>query len=655
MGTWTQKNREVALKTSLGEDVLLFDSMRGREALGELFVFELDLLSANVELCANKLLGTAVSIELAAAGGVREFNGIVTSFGLAGRGLDAGDPRLVAYRAAVRPRLWLLTRGAHCRFFHDRTVLDIARQVLGDYSVDYRSECTASYPKLAHCAQYRETDFDFLCRLFEREGIYYFFEHRGGKDILVLADAPSAHAEIAHYGSIGFQYWLAGAMPLVESVHEWVFEEALVAGTSEVNAFDFNNVKLSEHQGLLARATSDEGRRAYVMADYAVGYDAQSDGHRYAQARIEAHQAMAARALGRASARGIVPGRTFALTDHPRHDQNRDYLVVQATYEVRSDGYLPAGDSGNEPVRVFDCAFTAIPKGKAYRMPLRTPRPRAGLQTAIVIAPDGDEMAASSCVQVKVQFHWEQFDPPSASTRMQRAWVRVAQGWAGKNWGAMFVPRAGQEVVIDFLGSDPDHPLVVGSVYNSANAPPYALPAHAAVATIRTKALGGNDRNELRFNDKDLQVLLYTGGRRDTYVKRNDLGWVGGDRHAIVQGKQLVKVGARHLTVTGAQSVKVGTSASLSAGANVVHKAGANYVVDGQIVHVKGGVDVVIESGAMLTLKAGGSFITLGPAGVQISGPIVGLNSGGAAGSAPGGSPEPPSEPEKADDGSSVK
>lgn len=655
MGTAKPTEIQVTLEHGVGGGALRFRRMRGRERLAQPFEFTLDLLSDATSISTKDLLGAGVSVSLEAVGGQREFNGIVTRVKIDDYGLNDGGVKRVTYRAIVRPRLWLLTRGSHCRFFHDRTVLEIVETLLNDYSVDYRSECTAHYERLDHCAQYRETDFDFFSRLLEREGIYYFFEHTGGKDVLVLADAPTAHKPLPNYGAISFQPWLTDDAPLIESIGEWTFEDELVAGTSEVNAFDFKNVSSSEHQGLLARATSDDGRRAYVLSDYSLDYHAQGDGHRYAQAHIEAHQALAACAEGRASARGMRAGGTFALTGHPRRDQNREYLVVDVDYTLGRADDPASGDTQSAAEPIFECRFTVIPKSRAYRAQRCTPRPRAGLQTALVIAPDGDELAVSAYLQVKVQFHWEQFNPPSSSERMQRSWVRVAQNWAGKNWGAVFVPRAGQEVVVAFLDGDPDRPIIVGSVYNSANETPYALPAHGAVAAIRTKAIEGSEHNELRFNDKDLQLLLYTGGRHDTYVKKKELTWIGEDQHTIVQGKQLVKVGAQHLTISGAQNIKVDASASLHAQANVIHRAGMTYALGAEIVHIKGDAQVVIEASAMLTLKVGDSFVTINPAGVQISGPIVAINSGGAAGAGPGGSPASPSEPEKADDGSSIK
>jgi type VI secretion system secreted protein VgrG len=654
MSTSLQANRAARVTTVLPGDTLVLSTMDGVEAISRPFEMRVTLLSEQGSLTAKALLGTRLSIELDALARARQFNGVVASFAIDGTVAHEARPALFRYEAIVRPSFWLLTRGSHCRFFHARTVLEIVEAVLDEYGIDYRNACTASYPALEHCGQYDESDFAFVSRLLERDGIYYFFEHEDGRDRLVLADAPSAPA---HGGAIAFGAAWVNAQTLGESIHRWRFEERLTAGKSELTAFDFNNAKASaQQQALVVRASADAGERRYGAARFETHYVTAQDGHRLAQAQIDALRASGVRAVGAATARAIRPGGIFTLTGHPRADQNADYLVTQASYQIRAGDYAPQSNATGRDAPVFECTFEALPSRMPFRPERVTPRPHAGIQTAMVVAADGNEMATERHGCIKVQFHWEQLDPPSASDRMRRCWVRVAQGWAGRSWGMVFMPRMGQEVIVAFLDGDPDRPLVVGSLYNSANPPPYALPAHESISAIRTASLSGDgERSELRFDDKNLQVLLYTGGRADSYVKRNSLAWVGEDSHAIVEGKQLVKVGEQDLTIDMSQRVKVGGSASLSAGIDVLHEAGASYCVQGEIVHVKGGASVVIEATAMLTLKCGGSFVTLTPAGVQISGPLVGLNSGGAAGSAPGGSPQAPSAPKKADDGSGAR
>ncbi|WP_235610684.1 type VI secretion system Vgr family protein [Bordetella sp. H567] len=642
----------------LAADTLLLCGLRGEERLGKPFEFRLELLSADAGIDPAKLLGSEIRVRLDTSSGKREFNGIVSRFGIAGAALSQDRPdRLTRYRAIMRPRLWLLSRSSHCRFFFDMSVPDIVRQLLDDHQVVYRIACTASYPKLQHCAQYRETDLDFMSRLLEREGIYYYFEHANGTETVVLVDSPQAHEATPGYESILFSPLAIDDGAPQESIYRWALDAEIAPGTSEFNAFDFLNVKSSESQGLLARATAEADTGAGTLEEYALRYDDQADGRRHAQARLDAHRARSRRATGRATARGVKPGAWFRMTDHPRADQNDEYLVVSADYRLGGDDYTAAPRAAHERKPVFDCTFSAIPRQQPWRAACATPVPRPGLQTAMVVAPDGEPMATDAHGRVKVQFHWEQFNPPKASQRMQRCWVRVAQAWAGKGWGAVFVPRAGQEVVVDFLDGDPDHPMIVGSVYNSRNPPPYIGAGHAEIAAIRTDSLGDGekDRNELRFNDKALQVLLYTGGRFDTYVKKSGFTWVGEDEHRTVKGRQLLHAGAQHISVSGSRKVKVDGSASLKAAVNVLHQAGMSYVVNGEMVHIKGGATVVIEAEAMVSLKVGNSFISVNAAGVQISGPIVALNSEGAAGSGPGGSPESPETPEKADDGSSVQ
>lgn len=657
----TQAHRAARVKTALPDDTLVLAAMDGYEAMSKPFALRLTLLGRRNDLEARALLGTRMSVSLDTTSRVRQFNGVVASFTSAEDSWGDAEHALYRYEAIVRPTLWLLTRGAHCRFFHARTALEIVETVLGEYGVELRNACVARYPTLEHCAQYDETDFDFVSRLLEREGIYYFFEHADGKDRLILADAPSA---LAHDGAIEFTQSLIDGRPLHEAIYRWRYTEELPSDTVELTAFDFRNAKGSaEQQSLVVRAAQGATTPRFRIAEYATHYETQETGRRLAQASIDALQASAVFASGAATDRSIRPGGLFAMRGHPRAGQDGDYLVVQARYRVRIGDYSPQRHVGPAPTRqpgqsthfepVFDCTFRALPKDRPFRPPRITPRPHAGLQTALVVAASGEEMSTERHGCVKVQFHWEQFDPPVESERMRRCWVRVAQGWAGRNWGMVFMPRAGQEVIVAFIDGDPDRPLVVGSLYNSANPPPYALPAHEAISTIRTASLAGDgERNELRFDDEKLQLLLYAGGRADSYVRRSALAWVGEDAHAIVEGRQLVKVGSHDFTIDGGQRVKVGASASLSAGADVLHEAAVNYVAKGQIVHVKGGASVVLEAGAMLTLKCGGSFVTLTPAGVQISGPLVGLNSGGAAGSAPGASAQPPDAPRKADDGS---
>ncbi|CAM3609882.1 type VI secretion system Vgr family protein [Bordetella flabilis] len=669
----------------LPQDARLHE-FRGRERLGRAFNFKVLFSSARSDLSPDTVLGSPVTIKLKDRHGDRIFAGIVARFSFLGVGGLTKDavPARTRYRVVIRPRLWRLTWSSHSRFFYDKSVLDIVKLLLDEQEVDYRVACTANYPKRDNCTQYRETDFDFLNRLLQREGIYYYFEYTAHGDRLVLVDDPQQHAPISGDADVPYNPVLdENGIPFGDVVYRWKSHRRIVPGKSETNAFDFLNVARSTSQGLLARATSPQQETpSYVIEEPGLWYVDEADGRRYAQGRLDSWLGRAAPVAGRSSAARMCTGGVFRLGGHPYKDPDGEYLVTEMKYRmsagdpiagsrVRAVASAPAGAAERTvpgafagiPARkrrknsLFDCTFRAIPKGCRFRGSCWAPVPTIGPQTAVVVAASGDDFATDAHGRIKVQFHWEQFNPPGASQRMQRCWVRVAQAWAGKGWGAMFLPREGQEVLVDFLNGDPDVPVVVGGLYNSSNKPPYTLPGAGAVSTIRTRGTGTQDgeRNELRFNDEKLQVLLYTDGRYDNYVKGSGLAWIGKDAHTIVKERQLVEAGSQHITVQGDHRIKVGQSISVQAGQSLTQKVDENYVVEGLVAHIKALEKVVIEANAQISLKVGASFVTVTPEGVQISGPMVMLNSGGAAGTGPGGSPASPEQPEQADDGSSVK
>ncbi|WP_179401426.1 type VI secretion system Vgr family protein [Burkholderia guangdongensis] len=673
--TTRDPHRQVSVTCAAAGDDLKFLRLTGTEELGRLSRFQLELLSTSNALKPGDLLGQDISVELSLpAGGERQINGIVTAFRIAVPG-DKTRNRMARYEATVRPRLWLLTRASHCRFFYEMTVPDIVTKVLQDYNVDLSNKCAATYPTLEHCAQYRETDFDFVSRLLEREGIYYYFEHSGGKHTLVLTDSGDVHAPLDHYPTISYD---PGYGPLTEKegIYDWMAGAELQTGTYEVNDYDFEKPSASNQQGLLSRSTRPTAYDApvYTMQEHLTGHVQSSDGDRYAKVGVEIRQTRNDSITGRSTVRAIWPGGLFKLTGHATDDQNRDYLVVRATYEINSDEYV---STRNVSLPFFDCDFVALRKENHFRSERLTPRPVVGgPQTAVVVGPDGDEIHTDKYGRIKVQFHWEQFAPPAnANERMKRCWARVSQGWAGKNWGAFFLPRIGQEVIVDFIEGDPDRPLVTGSVYNASLMPPYALPANSALSTLKSNSTkGGGGYNEVRFDDTKGSEQLFFHAEKDheTWIKNDTLTNVANDRHLKIGGNEFVEVdGACHETVKGArnaqvngtrsdavqgdQNTQVDGSVSLKAGQNLQEKVGANWAIEAAAnIHIKAGANVVIEAGAMLTLKVGGAFVVIDPMSVSVVGTPIKLNSGGSAGSGDGASPTAPTAPTAptdADDG----
>lgn len=653
-------NRNVTVLYKGSDSTLLFLRMTGSDELSRLSEYRVDLLCEQNSITPADALGQDLSIALALpGGGERQFNGIVTVF----RMISPGYPQYgskAGYQAIVRPRLWLLTRGSHCRFFYQKTVPEIVMSVLTDYSVDVSNRCTATYPKREHCAQYRETDFDFVSRLMEHEGIFYYFEHARGRQTMVLADAGDVHGPIPDYQSVPYRDREAAAREDIECVYEWFAGGELQTGYYETNDYDFENPSSSLQGGLRARATRTQpyDEPSYTMQEHLTGHTTPADGDRYARVGVEIRQARNDRIEGRASMRGIWPGGLLQLSEHPVDGWNDGYLVVSASYEINSDTYASSrAAQGLSKMPLFDCGFTALRKDNQFRAERLTPRAVvSGLQTAVVVGESGAEISTDEYGRIKVQFHWEQLYENESSEIMDRCWARVSQGWAGKTWGMFFLPRVGQEVIVEFIEGNPDYPLITGSVYNASLMPPYKLPANAAVATIKsnsTPKAAGN--NEVRFIDKAGGEQLFFHAQKDheTWVINDALMNVGNDRHLKVTANEYVQVsGDRHDHVSGAQNAKVDGAASLEVGGKLQEKVGTDYAIDaGKNIHIKAGMNVVIEAGVSITLKAGGAFVVIGPSSVAVSGMPIQLNSGGSAGSGDGSSPTAPTDPKDADDG----
>jgi type VI secretion system secreted protein VgrG len=270
----------------------------------------------------------------------------------------------------------------------------------------------------------------------------------------------------------------------------------------------------------------------------------------------------------------------------------------------------------------------------------------------MVVGPTGDEIHTDEFGRVKVQFHW---DRHSEADENSSCWIRVAQVWAGKNWGAMYIPRIGQEVIVEFIEGDPDRPIITGRVYNDQAMPPYGPKTNPTMSTLKSNSsIGGGGFNEIRFEDKKgkEQIFIHAQKDEDVRILNDSKEYIGNNRHLIVKKDQLEQVdGDKHLTVKGDQNEKITGSVSLDAGMDYHHKVGMKHAMEaGMDIHIKGGMKVIIEAGMQLSLKAGSNFIDIGPSGVAISGmPTVMINSGGSAGSGAGCSPDPATLPEEAD------
>jgi len=582
----TQENRPYKVTTPLGEDHLVFHSMSASESLGRLFEYEIELLSSDAEIPLEKMLGKNVTVRyLRYDNEIRYFNGYVSRFSQTGI-----HGELYTYQATLRPWFWFLTRTSDCRIFQEMTVPDIIKEVFkGNGFSEFEDLLSGSYRNWDYCVQYRETDFNFVSRLMEQEGIYYYFKHEDGKHTLVLADSISAHDTVPGYEEVPYYPYEETSRRERDYIHEWRTTQEIQPGIYALNDFDFKKPKASlQVKSLIERSHEQAGFEIY---DYPGEFYETSDGELYARARIEERQAMYEVTRGRGNVAGLDSGSLFKLTNYGRDDQNREYLVTSTNYELGPQEY-ESHDSANEGL--FLCELVAIDSQQPFRSPRTTPKPVVqGPQTAIVVGKSGEEIWTDEYGRVKVQFHWDRY---GKSDENSSCWVRVAQIWAGKGWGGMYIPRIGQEVIVEFLEGDPDRPIITGRVYNQVNMPPYGLPGEKTKSTIKSNSSkGGGGSNEFRYEDKKGSEEIYLHGQKDwTIAIENDKNQtvghdetlavgnnrdksVGNDQTEAIGNNKTITVGSNHTeTIASNKTMSVGSNHSEQIGSNMTITVGAN-------------------------------------------------------------------------------
>ncbi len=637
---FTQANRRFRVATPLESDVLVLRRLSGSESISRLFEFELELHSEDIDVDHNTLLGENVTVGMKMPDGEERFlNGFVSRFTVEGY-----DDRHVVYRATLSPWLWFLTRTSDCRIFQEMTVPDIIKQVFGDHGfADYEDKLTATYREWEYCVQYRETDFNFVCRLMEQEGIYFYFKHENGKHNLVLADAPSAHEPVTNYEEVPYFPPDASNRKTRDHLYSWSASKQVQPGSYALTDFDFKAPK--KDLASIAEVTREHSSSEFQIYDYPGEYAESSDGEAYAKARIQELQAQHEVLQGDGDAAGLMPGAVFELIDYPREDQNRQYLIIGASYDLSSPGLEGGQDDEGEQ---FHVQIQAIDAEQHFRPARTTPKPMVqGVQTAIVVGPKGEEIHTDEFGRVKVKFHWDRY---SKADEDSSCFIRVAQVWAGKNWGGIYTPRIGQEVIVDFIEGDPDRPIITGRVYNKDNTPPYELPANKTLSGIKSNSSkGGEGFNEIRFEDKKGEEQLFIHGEKnqDINIKSDCYETIGHDRHLVVKNDQvehvennrsetvdadhIEKIGKdRHLTVDGKEAKKVAASLSLTVGGDVAEVFKANHSMEvTDDCYVKAS-NICIEATDNITIKVGDSYIAIESGGIKIgtNGDIV-LEAGG--------------------------
>lgn len=574
----------MAVSTPLGEDVLLLRAFHGREAISQLFSFELELLSENDSISFDSLVGQRVDIRILLADGTPRFwNGFVSRFSQSGR-----DQNLCVYQATVVPWLWFLTRKADCRIFQKKKVPDIIQQIFTELGFsDFSLKLYGDFVEREYCVQYRETDYDFVARLMEEEGIFYFHQHEQGKHTLVLANGQAAHELCPNQRQARYEL-SAGGWQDDDVVMRWRSERELRSG-----AFSYTDYNFETPTASLFATVNGQGK--YEIYDYPGEYKRRSEGDHLVRIRLEEEDTPQVVGRGESDCRSFTTGYRFLLNDHYRNDLNQEYVLTAIEHkgtQAFNFGTSSAGFGWRESA--YRNSFLCIPYSTPFRPPRITPRPVVkGCQSAVVVGPSGEEIYTDKYGRVKVQFHWDRLGKNNENSS---CWIRVSYPWAGKNWGAIHIPRIGQEVLVDFLEGDPDQPIIVGRVYNAAQMPPFDLPGKAVTSGVKSNSTkGGGGYNEISLDDTKGNELIHIHGQHDmTTIIEHD------ESTTVVTGKQTDTV-KQEIVITSQSSfihVTAATEIKLEVGASsILMKADGTITVKGTHIDVEGAMLVEVHGG----------------------------------------------------------
>ncbi|BBB25269.1 type VI secretion system Vgr family protein [Amphritea japonica] len=620
--------------------------LNGAEEISALFDIALEVVSDDGDIDFSTLIGQPAFVTLldqtdGSEELTRYIHGMIAEVSLGDQGVNQSS-----YHIRLVPKIWALKHRQNSRIFQFQNVQTIIETVLTGAGLDvdeFRFDLAKSYPDYDYCVQYRETELDFIQRLLAEEGIHYYFEHSDESHILIFSDTSGSNPTISGDPFLDCFHDSQGAVR-EQHIFNFSYSEAIVPGKVTLRDFDFKKPNLK-----LESTKSAELDVPLEIYDHPGRFIDSGRGTNNAVIRLESLNSYRQSAKGQSDVNRMMPGCSFELTGHDRDLLNTEYLIARVEHECSQPQVLEVGASteGSKYSNKYICVPFDVP----FRPTTDVKSPHVeGTQTATVTGPEGEEIYTDEHGRIKVQFHW---DREGQGNETSSCWIRVSQTHAGGSFGGMFLPRIGEEVVVDFLEGDPDKPLVIGRVYHGLNRPPYRLPEHKSRSTIKTNSTkGGDGFNEIRFEDKkgEEQVFYHAEKDIDQRTKHDHRSWLGNDRHKIVegnvyseyrsddhhltQGDQFQQVNkSQHLTIDKSQHISIGQKSHLYAGQQIHHKAGQK---------------ILITAGTEIVLKAGSGMVKLDPSGVTITGASIKLNSGGGGGSATKASPTPPTQPVEA-------
>lgn len=578
---------------------LVLDEVEGVEELGRPFLYVVTMSSKDAKGDLLSVLGSNMTISITqdAQGTKRYFNGIISRIEYAG--LSGGA---ASYRVELRPWIWLLSHQQDCVIYQNQSVWNIITTIFsnaGFTSYQDQRQNNAGSTTLEYCVQYDESSFAFVTRLMEEFGIYYYYKHSNGSHTLVFCDDPGSHSSIG--AAIPFQTQETELRAVDAHIWQWSSELAVVSGKVTYRDYDFTAPSADLTVRSMKTATHKYG--SYEVYNYPGRYKETNDGQSLSDVRVQDIAARRKITFGTSNSRLLYTGCMFTLSKFYETSENTEYIVIAATYSLTIGEGMATG--GGEMRDTFRCSFQAIKGDTNFRLDRVTPRPMIrGPQTAVVVGQSGDEIYTDQYGRIKVQFPWDRL---GSNNENSSCWIRVAQISAGQSWGSIFIPRVGQEVVVEFLEGNPDRPIVTGSVYNATQTVPYGLPDNKTRSTIKTNSsTGGNGFNELRFEDKAGSEEVFFQAQKDynKVVVNNDSTTVqqGNRSVTISQGNNSVTVSAGNDSLTVSQG---NHSITVSAGSST------------------------INAGQSITLQVGANSITINSTGVSISGAQVSISATG--------------------------
>jgi len=617
-------------------------SMVGNETLSQPYWYDLTLASEDPDIEFPTIIGKPGVISIYGADGVERYvHGVVAH-------VEQDDPkgRFTLYRLMLVPQIALLAYRRNSRIFQNLSVSEIITTIFNDAGIPsdlFQFTFRHNYEPIEYCVQYRESNLNFVSRLMEEEGIFYYFKHDAESHIMIIGDDVSIHQTIPEPANVPFHANEGGLVSERDVINKFNYREALKTGNVMIRDFDFTRPMLT-----LQAARQAEQYDDYESYDYPGEFVDEKRGTRLSKVRLEMHQAATKTVKAASNCKRLMPGFRFNLQKHIRTTLNAEYLVTSVTTKCSQPQVLEegAGSEGSSYGNEFHCIPAEVP----YRPEQLAKKPLVhGVQTAIVVGPEDEEIHTDEHGRVKVQFHWDRegkYDDNSS------CWVRVNQNWAGQGFGSIIIPRIGFEVIVEFIEGNPDRPLIIGSTYHGTNCPPYPLPNEKTKSTLKTNSSkGGEGFNEIRLEDKKGEEQIFVHAEKDTdfRVKNDQREWIGNDRHLIVKRDKVQQVDRdEHNVVDRDQATKITRDMSVKLGGKqIIEVAGTRSVsVTGDVhesfknnhsqevgneLYLKG-MNVVVEGMKELTVKVGGNFVKIDSSGVTIVGAKVNVNSGGSAG-----------------------